>query len=104
MAEAASSSRAASSKAVPVQEVHGPIQKDDQDVKELRKKCRNTLFLAIEALARPDFKDLVARIFLLCQPLYSAHTQTVKQLKGKQGAQQWYLGAAQGSWLKPLGE
>lgn len=101
-AAAAGSAASSSSAAPPPVEDKGGVKKPDAVVQKLRAKCRNTLFLAVEALARPGFYFLVKRLFLLSRPFYNAHADTAKTLRGPAAAKSWYLAQAQGQWREAL--
>ena len=72
----------------------------------MRSKCRDTLCLAAEVLAREGLQHLVRLVLLLTKPLFDAHARNPRELRSEKAAQQWHLAMARGTtsetWARSL--
>ena len=76
--EAAQATQAASSisnQPAPAETKRAQMAKDDEEVRKLRQKCKNTMFFCAEVLSREDIQPLVTLICGLAKPFYDSHPQ-----------------------------
>eukprot|EP00974_Lingulodinium_polyedra_P125370 11194248-Lingulodinium_polyedra.AAC.1 len=78
------------------------MQKEDDNLATLRKKCSNSLYLCGTILARDGLQSLTRVLAAFTQPLYSSHSENVAVLRGVEEVKAWYVEAAQGAWLNTL--
>ena len=78
------------------------VPQSNVDVDALRKKCRNTLFVAAELLAQPDLQVLARLIYLVGAPFYDSHSYNAGVAKGEAGTLDFYVSAACGAWAAPI--
>eukprot|EP00974_Lingulodinium_polyedra_P106096 10269363-Lingulodinium_polyedra.AAC.1 len=82
----------------------GPVQKEDTEVKHLRAKAKNTLFLVGELLATEGLQDLARMLFTLAKPIYTQHSAEAAELRSPQATRDWHHDQAKGSWVLDLWE
>eukprot|EP00974_Lingulodinium_polyedra_P042224 4052966-Lingulodinium_polyedra.AAC.1 len=78
------------------------MKSDSDDVAKLRKKCRNTLFVAGHILARDNLKYLARILRAFLAPVYSMHSDNARRVREPSECIQWHTEMASGAWLKPL--
>eukprot|EP00969_Alexandrium_andersonii_P329591 14565143-Alexandrium_andersonii.AAC.1 len=80
------------------------MRAEEESLKALRAKSRNSLFLAASILSKDGLQEVCRAITVLTGPLFTEHSSLARDLKGPTASVAYYLEAAQGSWQKPLRE
>eukprot|EP00974_Lingulodinium_polyedra_P062025 5987892-Lingulodinium_polyedra.AAC.1 len=69
----------------------GGVKHGEDEIQALRKKCRNTMYVATAILSMPGLQGHVALITAFCQPIYNAHSRHASEARGPQEVLAYYL-------------
>ena len=71
-------------------------------VAELRKRCKNTLYVAGKILGMEELQSQVRLICTFCQPIHDQHSDNTVTARAPADVVAFYLGMARCSFLHPL--
>eukprot|EP00974_Lingulodinium_polyedra_P061225 5905315-Lingulodinium_polyedra.AAC.1 len=80
------------------------MREEDRSVAALRRRCRNTLFVAGAILSRDGLQELTKVMFLLTRPYWTSHSHNEATVRGPAASVQFFLEAARGEWKSVLYE
>eukprot|EP00974_Lingulodinium_polyedra_P100909 9776703-Lingulodinium_polyedra.AAC.1 len=75
------------------------VQREDKELKDMRAKAKNSLFLAGEILATEGLQDLTRMMCRMAKPAFDQHAQDASQLRSPEATKEWSLAAAQCKWV-----
>lgn len=108
VAAPAAVSAAASSSGDPMQaprmaenQEHG-VKAGEEEIKDLRNKCRNTLFMCAAILSKEGLQTQVKLLVAFSRPVFDAHSRHASEVRSPEEVFNYYLAAATGSWQDPL--
>eukprot|EP00974_Lingulodinium_polyedra_P086670 8401239-Lingulodinium_polyedra.AAC.1 len=78
------------------------VRRGEDILKSLRRKCKNSLFVAASILSRPELQTKTTLCLVFCSPLYEAHSQHAKDARAPEAVLSFYLQAALQAFLQPL--
>eukprot|EP00974_Lingulodinium_polyedra_P037755 3621743-Lingulodinium_polyedra.AAC.1 len=59
----------------------GGVKEGNKEIEELRRKCKNTLFVACAVLSMPGLQNPTRLITAFCQPVFSAHSSHARDCR-----------------------
>ena len=65
-----------------------------EQVKELRKTTKNTVFLCAEVLSRDGVRDQVAMLMEVVRPIYTDHANDARSCRAPEDVRDWYFKSA----------
>ena len=83
----------------PVEDARTTIEHGDNDIASLRKKCKNTSYVAGHVMSVPDLQFLSRLIYKLVRPFYTAHADHARDAHQPAELQKYYLDMARGPYL-----
>ena len=106
-AKVPAAAKAASSKAPSHPEDEGAaedrrVATGNVEVAALRKKCKNTLYVAAAALSTSGLQRQVRLITALANPLYDVHAENARDARAPPDVLFYYVSMAKGVWVEPL--
>ena len=66
------------------------MKRGDEHLKDLRKKCKNTLFVAAALLSDPDLQAQYRMIYVMCGPLCDTHSEHAASVRNVQDTIEYY--------------
>ena len=78
-----------------------PVSAPDTELSMTAKAANNT-YVAAEAMSFSGMQELVTMLAAILQPLYTAHSETARAMKGASAVMQWYLEQARGEVFELL--
>jgi hypothetical protein len=87
-----------------VKEDKAAVKRGREELAELRKLCKNAMFVAVAVLCKDGVKDLVRLIAYLLRPTWNAHTEHARSLRAPLNAERFYRDAAAGEIFTVLEE
>ena len=73
-----------------------------EQVKDLWKQSKNTLFFCVGVLSSDNMRNLVALILEICRPVWTAHSDQARIIRAPENVQMFYREYAVCSYLEPL--
>ena len=99
---AASSSGAAAAPEAGQEDAPGGVRHGDDELAALRKKCKNTVYVACAVLSEPGLQTRCRILESFCRPVYTAHSSHAASVRGPADALQYYLRNAGGAYQTVL--
>ena len=99
---AAAAASAVVSSEVQADDVGKQMKDEDIDVKALRKKCKNTLYVVGNLLASDGLQQAARLYFMLLTPLWEEHSHNAASLRDVDVVIAWHVSMALGRYLRVL--
>ena len=85
-------------------ETKGVVKRGKEELQELRKLCRNAMFVAVAVLCRDGLRQTVKIMAFLLRALWNAHTEAARTVRAPMAAERFYAEQAAGTPFQTLEE
>ena len=104
VASASASSAAAPPEATAATSDERLVKGKTKEEQELRRECKNTMYVALAIMCRPGVRDKVNMVVAFSAPFASKHSEHTITAKTPEGSKEYYLQQCHFAWAKPMVE